>query len=645
MDKHHYLPKPGKLKAELDEFRRYQDKTCRLWDMCSLFLQGKQHIRWDRNVRNFVGIPAGRQRNRVTVNMILNIFRNVQARLAIAYPSVTVMPASPSTEDIAKAQGAETFLRYYWHTEDMPDTIETLIRWLILTGNGALHTYFDPDLKEIKTEVISPYDLFFEPGSTSFDESRYVAVRSIVVRSELEAAYPEKAEIIKKSSASPDRDMRALFKKTSDTEGMQLKDRLEVFEVYTSDGGMGVLLGTTWLYKCDWPTRQHPVTTFQYTTVPGRLWGIGLVEPLIELQMMYNKGRTQIVENAELMGNPKWLIPKSSGVGKDALSDSRPGEKVVYNANAGPPPTQVDPSSLPHYVLDNIKQLSAEMLDVAGVHSTSLGKRAIGIESGAAIDSLSKRDGQQLQVTQSNIEKGIRIVAKCLLGMAKMYYTEEKFMGMLDETGRVVHTVLKSTNLSINPEVYIEAGTLFRDEKQDRDKKILDMVKIGLLDKDEALKELSYRTGNARITKRMAGFSHAHDMLRAVRMGNAIEIMPSDDLGAFSEVFSDYMRTREYYKLNDSTQDYIRDVLIAVSTFGKEEEEYQEKQLERTVFPRTPNMEDPEKSAIPMMATAGSPLTAAQMAANSQTMAQRRALVDDPNPEAGVSRVSMGGTG
>lgn len=639
------LPKGGKIKSELDEFRRYRDKTSRLWDMCSLFLQGKQHIRWDRNVRNFVGIPANRRRGRITVNMILNIYRNVQARLAVAYPSVTVMPASPSTEDINKAQAAETFLRYYWHTEEMPDTIEQLIQWLILTGNGGLHSYYDPDMQEIKTEVVSPYDLFFEPGATSFEESRYVAIRSIVVRKELAAAYPDHAEYIMKSSSVPEGQMRALYKKTTDTEGMELKNRLEVFEVYTREGGMGVLLGTKYLYKCDWPTQHHPVTTFQYTKIPGRLWGMGLVEPLIELQMMYNKGRNQIVENAELMGNPKWLIPKSSGVGKDALSDSRPGEKIIYNANAGPAPQQVSAAPLPGYVLDNIKQLSSEMLDVAGVHSTTLGKRAIGIESGAAIDSLTARDGQQLQVTQHNIEKGIRTVSKCLLAMAKNYYSEQRLMGMLDETGRVVHATLKSTDLSHNPEVYIEAGTLFRDEKQDRDKKILDMVKLGLLDKDEALKEMDYRTGNARVTRRMAGFSHAHDMLRAIQMGNAIEIMPSDDLDAFREVFATYMQTREYYNLSDDIQDYIRDVLIAVSTFGKEEEQYQEKQLERTVFPRQPKMEDPERGSVPLMATAGSPLTAAQVANEGTTMAARRALVDEPKPEAGISRVRMGGSG
>tara|TARA_R110002020_G_scaffold16134_4_gene57117 strand:- start:3286 stop:5067 length:1782 start_codon:yes stop_codon:yes gene_type:complete len=593
-------------------------------------------------MRNFVGIPTSNRRSRITINLLLNVYRNILARLSIAYPSVTVLPASPSTEDIEKAQASETMLRYYWHTEDMKSIITTLMEWLLVTGNGALHTYYDPADERVHTRAVSPYDVFFEPGATSVSESRWVAIRSIVVKEDLIKAYPDKKDIIEKSTSAPDRSMRALFKRTTGTEGVELKDRLEVYEVYTADGGLGVLLGTNWLYKCDWPTKSSPITFFQYTNIPGRLWGMGLIEPLIELQTMYNRGRTQIIENAELMGNPKWLIPKSSGVGKDALSDSRPGEKVVYNANSGPAPQQIPAAPFPSYVLDNIKQLSAELLDVAGVHSTSLGKRAIGIESGAAIQSLANKDSQQLQVTQNNIETGIKEVSACVLEMARAYYNEPRLMRMLDETGRVVHQTLGSTDITEDPEVYIEAGTLFRDEKQDRDQKVLEMVQLGLLTKDEALQELDYRTGNARITRRMAGFSHAHDMLDAIKMGQAIEIMPTDDLQAFGEVFETFMKTHEYYQLSEDVQQYIRDVLIAVATFGKEDAQFEEAQLQRTVFPRQISRPEDTQRA---MATLGSPATASQMGSDFENMEQRRGLTDEGGPEAGVSRVMMGGSG
>lgn len=636
------LPKGSVLKKDIEDSDRHRQKITRIWDMCSLFLQGKQHLRWDRNLKNYVGMPQDRRSARVTINMILNIYRNIQARLSVAYPSMTVLPASPSTEDIQRAEAAETLLRYYWHTNDMKDVISEALEWLLLTGNAAFHTFYDPKTRRVTTTALSPYDVHFESGSTSPAESEWVAISHVISRKALKRSYPEHAELIQKSAATPTHLHQTLYQRASGTEGAELKDRLEVFEVYTKDGNMGMLLGSDWLYKGRWPTHKSPISFVRYTNIPGRLWGIGLVEPLIELQVMYNKGRSQVMQNAELMGNPKWLVPKSSGVGKDALSDSRPGEKVVYNATAGPAPQQITAGALPAYVLDNIRQLSAEMLDVAGVHSTSLGKRAIGIESGAAIESLASRDSQQLQVTQQNLEKAMIEVSTCILEMCKKYYNEPRMMRMMDEAGRVVHKTLRVTDLCEDPEVYLEAGTLFRDEKPDRDQRILEMVKLQLLDKEEALKALDYRTGNDRVTKRMIGFSHAHDMLDAVIDGHAIEVMPSDDLEAFKEVFKGFMQTARYYELPDERQNYIRDVLISVLTFGKEDEEHQRMQLEKTVFPR---LEPKPKEAVTAMATMSSAMAAEQMGMQSGQMAQRRALVDDANPEQGIGRTQMGGGG
>lgn len=633
------LPKGGKIKSQLDTFTTQRNRYTRVWDMCGLFLQGQQHVRWDKNLRNFVGAPMGRRQSRVTFNLIINIYRNLLARLSIAYPAVTVMPSSPSTEDIMKSEASETFLRYYWHSEDMRGTLTTLLEWLLVAGNAGLHTFYDPEDDKIHTTVVSPYDLFLEPGATKVSESRYCAIRHIVHKDDLLKAYPDKADIIKKSGEKPQRVFRTFFQSNSGTEGNELKDRLEVFEVYMKTGEMGMLLGTEWLYKSKWPVGKSPISVIQYTKIPGRIWGMGMIEPLLELQTMYNRGRAQVIQNAELMGNPKWLIPKSSGVAKDALSDSRPGEKVVYNANSGPAPQQVSAAPLPNYVLDNIRQLSSEMHDVAGVHSTSLGKRAIGIESGAAIESLSNRDSQQLLVTQHNIEEAVRDSALCILEMAREFYTEERMIRMMDDTGRVVHKALKGTDLCEDPEIYIEAGSMFRDEKKDRDQRVLEMVKLGLLDKNEALKALDYRTGNSRVTKQMAGFSHAHDMLNAIIEGNAIEIMPTDNLKAFQEVFEGFMQTQPYYQLRPETQDYIRDVLVAVATFGQEDEKFMEAQLQRTVFPR---IAQKPSNAAQNMASVGSPDAANQMGQEYSSMDERRAMVDDAKPVLSGS-AQMGG--
>lgn len=640
-DKEIKLPKPGTLQAQLNKFTTQRQPYTRVWDMCSLFLQGKQHIRWDKNIKNFIGLPMDRKTSRATFNLLINIYRNLLARLSIAYPAVTVMPSSPSTEDILKAEASETFLRYYWHTEDMRSVLMNLLEWLLLCGNAGLHTFYDPEDDKIHTTVVSPYDLFFEPGATKVEESRFCAIRHIVHKDDLKKAYPQHAKMIDKSGDEPQRTFRTFYQSVSGTESNKLKDRVEVFEVYMKTGEMGMLLGTNWLYKAHWPTKKSPISIIQYTKIPGRLYGMGMIEPLLELQMMYNRGRTQVIHNAELMGNPKWLVPKTSGVAKDALSDSRPGEKVVYNSTSGPPPTQVAAAPLPSYVLDNIRQLASEMQDIAGVHSTSLGKRAIGIESGAAIESLTSRDAQQLLVTQHNIEEAVEELSVCVLEMARKFYSKQRMIRMMDDTGRVVHKTLLNTDLCDDPEVYLEAGSMFRDEKKDRDQRVLEMVKLGLLDKNEALRALDYRTGNARVTRKMAGFSHAHDMLQAVIAGREIEIMPTDDIKAFQEVFEEFMRTPKYYALPTETQDYIRDVLVAVATFGKENADFVRQELESTVFPRVPT--SPKDQAL-SMTSVGSPTTAAQMGQKFDDLDQRRALSDEAKPE--LSRAAkMGGVG
>lgn len=634
----------SKFKTLVEESARGKVRYTREWDLCSLFLQGRQHVRWDRNLRNYVAQRRKPGRRTVTINMVLNIYRNLLARLSMAYPSMTVLPASDSVEDIVKAEASETALKWYWHSGSIKEILSDMLEWLLLTGNAGLLTYFDPESQEIQTRAVSPYDLFFEPGVTSVSESRWCAIRHTVAKDELIASYPDHAELIRRSSSTGIVEETSRMQRVvSGTQGQELRDRLEVFEIYEANGHTGVLLGSKWLFKGKWTGGMMPLQTIQYTTIPGRLWGIGLIQPLLELQMLYNQGRAQVVENADLMGNPKWLIPKTSGLSRDALSNSKPGEKVFYNANSGPAPQQIAAAPLPNYVLDNIRQLSAEMLDIAGVHSTSLGKRAIGIESGKAIEALSNKDMQQLQVTQNNIERAVRDMGAIILSMFKRFYTEEMMMRILDDTGRVVFKALQNTDIVEHPEIHLEAGSLFRDERHDRDQKIMDLLKIGLIQPETAMQELHFRTGNAHVTKKMRALSHAQEMLEAVIRGHAIEIMPTDDLKAFQQAFGDYMQTQQYYNLESDTQEYIRDILIAVTTFGQENAAQAEAMMTRTVWPPVPQG---DSEAAMMMSAAGTDTSQMQIAGAQDQQAVRQHMADGQNaPEQGIGRTRMGGGG
>ena len=542
----------------------------RTWDVSLLFLSGNQWLTFDQSLGQYdVSRPQRTGRTRAQVNLLLNIYRNVLSRKAIEY--------------------------------------------LLTCGTAAYHTYYDPTKKRVTLDVISPYDLFFEAKITDPELSEWIAIRTYHTKAELKAAYPQFSSEIEETPFA------------GDDPGLKVRthpaDRVAIYEFYWRDGKHAVVLGSTYLFKEEGlPTDLFPVQVIRYTRIPTQLWGLSLLVPLIDLQFYFNKYRTQVMRNVELMANPKWLIPKSAGVSDNAIND-QPGEKVLYNI-AGGKPEMMQAVPIPSYVLDNISRIQSEMMDVAGIHSVSLGKRAIGITSGQAIDELASQDLSQLEITQQEIERATQNMAKVALGLMANFYDEDKMVSMLDTLGKVVWKQIKSTDISPNPEVFIQAGSLFRHEAQDRDAKVMQMLEAGLIDPKTALQELSYRTGNAFVIDKVSGLSVGEDLIDGVMAGDNAEIFASDDLVSIQEVIKRRMQSPEFYEIPRERQDYIADMLVSIDEWQNPDAQFRQAGINRKVFPRTPNSNETPGGSLRNIAAMASPEAAGQSAAEQMAMSQ-----------------------
>ena len=578
---------------------KFNDRS--VWDISLLFLEGRQWASYATNIaqNTFVGTPAV-QDYKITVNLLLNIYRNLLSKLATTYPGIVVSPASPSIDDILKAQASEMALKYYWNQNDIKNMLGKSFEWLLTCGTVAYHSYYDPDIDDVITEVVNPFDIIFEPYVSCPDDSQWIGIRRHVAKPELIKSFPKHEKLIEEASDSysaQNRPGEAALKQGP-------SDRAEIFEIYWKDGKHGILLGSDYLYKGENQLNRIPIEILRYTQVPGKLWGVGLIAPLIDMQWLYNKSRSQVLKNIELMSNPKWLIPKSAGVNPNAITN-RPGEKVYYNA-AGGAPQQIGAAALPSHVFDNITRLQSEMMDVSGIHSTSLGKRAVGITSGKAMQTMAELDMSQLQQTQLRIEDRMGKVAENVLGLMKLYYTQNRMVRMFDSAGKIVFKEISNLDITDSPEVFIEAGSLFRSEAQDRDKKIYDMLEMQLINPETALKELSFRTGNKFVMEKMESTAHAQELLQAATMGYDIEIFRTDDMGSFSQVFGDFIRSPAYYELGEERQEYIRDVYIAIENSTMAPEELGMHNLTEKVFPRSVSPKASDDTALAAVMGQGS---------------------------------------
>ena len=588
---------PGRMGDELRRSRSDRMNYQRRWLLSLLYLSDRQDADYHRQYGRVV-VDSTRLRSRLTVNRIAPIYRTALSSLATQYPSCVIMPPTSSYEHIVKSMGSELLLRHHWHTDKVRHTLRRWFSWMLSTGTSALHVRHlrEPQSHEgrVTLEAVRPMDIYHEEGARDEFESGWLGVRRFVTRAEAKRLFPKRKKHIDRI-ASADRTDSAEDRKVA-------RDRIEVSDVYTWDGDWGVWAGDDWLWKGETPDKVMPMAMGRHMSVPGFFWGSGLVGPLIGLQNSYNQSRAQILRNIELMANPIWKVPRTARVKK---IPSKAGGVLFYNIAGGEPKTET-PSPMPGTAVESLLMLSSEMTDVAGVHGPSMGKRSIGITAAKAMEHLQSADESSLNVTRLESEEAVEHIAKVILVYHKAFSDEQRLVGSLDAHGKIVHRYLAGTDLVANPEVHIEASTLFSDSSKQRDMEVIQKLELELITPDEAKRELAFRTSNRFVLEKMKSYSQAIDALRAiVDAGRMIRIMPNEDLEAYADVFGDFVGSPEFYDVHPWVQEYLRDTLAGIVSYQQSPDVYLE-MARGTVVPR---QDKPGGDASLVQAGSNSPAT------------------------------------
>jgi len=579
---------PDNFKSLLQRGREDRRSKEREWDLCRFMVRGDHYLDYNKTRRSWLKVPKINGRTQATINRILGIYRNVVSRLSTAYPSVAVMPVTESTEDLNRARAMEFALQYYWQKDRIDRTFAKIIRWLVTTGGCAVHTYWrgSKEHGDVHTSYHSPYDVFFEPGVEEQEESQWIALRRFVHRDVLLKAYkkPEAQKIIRDAPVATMDDEPTRRAATSAPD-----DRIEMFLVYWTDGTYryAEMVEGQYLNKGTLPFKKVPVQFIGYTPMCRELFPPGLIRPLIEVQLLYNRARSQVFDNQEVIANPKWAVHRNSGVQNTQIT-SRPGEKVFYTGKA---PFPIKPPEMPTFALQSIDKLDSEMQALAGVHSTDLGRRSVGINSGAAIRELSQRGASQLQMSMDEIESAAREMAETALSLMKIYYTEDRMIRMFDHHGKTIMHELANSDLQENPSVYFTPGSMFRDSAEIRDAKILDLVEKKLIPPEEARQMLSDRNVHGDQWKKMEARSHAQAVLArliALWPKYKVQLYAYEDLDAFAEVFKESINDfSKFYMFPLELQEYISAAYVAASTWSLPPEQREAAMANTVVFDKS----------------------------------------------------------
>jgi len=476
--------------------------------------------------------PAPTFRVRLVCNRLMLISRKVVSKALRQRPTWVTIPATGEVEDQMTAIVGTKVLQYYWRYLVMDKSVVDLFTWMTTTGNVFLHPYWDASkgpelgmedeeiealpkklqdiarrgvfLGDIAVDVCSPFEIDPDPNCLRIEDATHVIHTKTRSIEYLQDRYGDKAEGL--TADAGDEDNLSMYyerkiqriagpfgfagtRNADEDQASILTHTLEVAPTRRLPRGLvAVVAGGKVLSKTKLPPfNQTSYIHFKEIPVPGQFWGTCSLETCIPLQAEYNRGRSQLIENRNVMSKPKWLTPRGAGIKQTSLT-SEPGERIEYNYPLKP--EAWTPPPVPDYVPRLLEWALKDMEDISSIHEVTQARAPSGVRSGVAIAQLQEQDDQMLAPAFMLAEHGLARCGAWILQLLSHYVEEDRIVKVIGKDRQIESMVFSGKSLmgqnqgrpGINYfDVECQMGSQLPYSKLARAQFVIDLVRTGIL--------------------------------------------------------------------------------------------------------------------------------------------------------------------
>ena len=388
-----------------------------------------------------------------------NVIANKHADAMEAYPEPAVLPREPG--DRQEAQTLSAILPVILEQNQFERTWSGAMWQKLKEGTGCYKVVWDKDkqggLGDIAVERTNVLNLFWEPGVTDIQHSRYLFHTELMDRDLLEELYPQCRDKLKG-------DLFAA-KRYSYDDSVPTDGKCTVVEVYYHLGRVlhyCKYVGDIVLYatenQVEAPTRavtregvdgpvtaeiatgrpvaerglydhgKYPFVLDPLFPVEGSPCGYGYVDlcrsPQEEIDLM----RSAMVKNTMAGATPRYFVRSDGGINEQELLDvNRP--VVHVTGNLGEDAVRaLDYNALPGNYIEMLQETVQELRETSGNTETATGSTSAGVTAASAIAALQEASGKgSRDSTRSGYRAYREIVLLCIELIRQFYDAPRRF--------------------------------------------------------------------------------------------------------------------------------------------------------------------------------------------------------------------------
>lgn len=407
---------------------------------------GDQH--WDGSQKEWQATP--------TINLSFAAVNTILPIMTDQRPQWAALPREPQDARIANVIRA--LLEWIWEEQCCDTKLPRTMLNTLIFGNGFWKVVWNPSLRkglgDIEILNVDPVNMFFNPEATSMEDAEEIFHVEIMSMRKVRRLWPEQFASIEPGVKDPsvivDRPHLPQFAQSKGSVSVQTTDGSSVW-TYPSGGRSRLehqpkevaTIIEYWRIDPD-SNRWHrtlaandvlledeetefetpPFVHFVDHAVPWTIWGTGEIQHVESLQYEINKRRGMVLDILRHYSIPILVYDPSGGADLDNV-EIEPGLSVAVEGGASGAAflqPNVDIAGLLS-VNDRDKQ---DFNDILGSVEVLGGKRPVGIEAAAAIDSLTENANNRMRSKIRNMEASLVRAGKVILAYIQKHYTTRR---------------------------------------------------------------------------------------------------------------------------------------------------------------------------------------------------------------------------
>lgn len=257
--------------------------------------------------------------------------------------------------------------------------------------------------------------------------------------------------------------------------------------------------------------------------LPREFWGESEVKQLKSPQVIFNKMVSFALDVLTLMGNPIWIVDRTSGVDTDNIYN-RPGE--IIEKEPGTEVRRQEGTQLQPYVLQLIDRMKLWFDEIGGSNDVSRGATPGGVTAGNAIMALQEASQTRMRQKSRNIDAFLQNMGQMYASRVFQFYSVPRIVRLTnnekaqeyfrfsietDEKGaktavvkpfkitkgeggeaRALEMPEKRYEVTSEFDVRVSTGSLLPFAKAEKESKLLNFYDRGIIDREEVLKGVDY---------------------------------------------------------------------------------------------------------------------------------------------------------